>query len=110
MAVESVKDGFESLIPGRLERKPELAGQINAKYKFDVAGDDGGTWVVDLTTEGGSVVAGDGEADCNINIEAEDLMAIISGELNGQMAFMTGKLKVTGDMMLAMKLGSILGG
>ena len=110
MAVESVKDVFESLIPGRLEKKPELAGQINAKYKFAVAGDNGGTWVVDLTTEGGTVTAGDGEADCNIDIEAEDLMAIISGELNGQMAFMTGKLKVTGDMMLAMKLGSILGG
>ncbi|MBT6490533.1 MAG: SCP2 sterol-binding domain-containing protein, partial [Deltaproteobacteria bacterium] len=35
--------------------------------------------------------------------------AIINGELNGQMAFMSGKLKVQGDMMLAMKLGSILG-
>ena len=76
MAVESVKDVFESLIPGRLEKKPELAGQINAKYKFAVAGDDGGTWVVDLTTEGGSVTAGDGEADCTIDIEAEDLMVV----------------------------------
>jgi putative sterol carrier protein len=110
MAVESPKDVFESMIPGRLEKKPELAGNINAKYKFAVAGDAGGTWIVDLTTEGGCVTAGDGEADCNIDIEAEDLMAIISGELNGQMAFMTGKLKVTGDMMLAMKLGEILGG
>ena len=109
MAVESPKDVFESLIPGRLEKKPDLAGNINAKYKFAVAGDAGGTWIVDLTTDGGSVTAGDGEADCNIDIEADDLMAIISGELNGQMAFMTGKLKVTGDMMLAMKLGEILG-
>ena len=110
MAIESVSQVFEEIIAGRLEKKPELAGQIGAKYKFEVTGDDPGTWIVDLTEGSGSVNAGDGEADCSIAVDSADFLAIINGELNGQMAFMSGKLKVQGDMMLAMKLGSILGG
>ena len=109
MAIESVSKVFEENIAGRLERKPELVEQIGAKYKFEVTGDGGGTWLVDLSEGGGSVSAGDGEADCHITVDSADFLAIINGELNGQMAFMSGKLKVQGDMMLAMKLGSILG-
>jgi putative sterol carrier protein len=40
---------------------------------------------------------------------ASDFLDMVSGKLNGQMAFMTGKLKVEGDMMLAMQLGNVLG-
>ena len=109
MAIESVSKVFEENIAGRLERKPELAEQIGAKYKFEVTGDGGGTWLVDLSEGSGSVSAGDGDADCHITVDSADFLAIINGELNGQMAFMSGKLKVQGDMMLAMKLGSILG-
>jgi len=109
MAVESVNEIFEKHIPARLEKKPELVDQINAKYKFEVTGDAGGTWVVDLTEAGGKVMPGDAEANCNITITTEDFLDIINGKLNGQMAFMTGKLKVAGDMALAMKLGSLLG-
>jgi len=48
-------------------------------------------------------------AKCTINITADDLVSIVNGKLNAQMAFMTGKLKVAGDMGLALKLGSLLG-
>ena len=109
MAVESVSKVFEENIANRLESKPELAAQIGASYKFEVTGDGGGTWLVNLKEGNGSVSAGDGEADCHITVDSADFLAIINGELNGQMAFMSGKLNVQGDMMLAMKLGSILG-
>jgi putative sterol carrier protein len=109
MAVESVSKVFEENIANRLESKPELAAQIGASYKFEVTGDGGGTWLVNLKEGNGTVSAGDGEADCHITVDSADFLAIINGELNGQMAFMSGKLKVQGDMMLAMKLGSILG-
>ena len=109
MAIDSVSEVFEKNIAGRLERKPELDAQIGASYKFEVTGDGGGFWVVNLKEGNGSVSAGDGEADCHITVDSADFLAIINGELNGQMAFMSGKLKVQGDMMLAMKLGSILG-
>jgi putative sterol carrier protein len=110
MAIESAKELFEDYMPKRLESKPELVEKVNASYKFVVTGDNGGTWVVDLTVPGGTVKEEDTEANCTITVDSGDLVDIVSGKLNGQMAFMTGKLKVAGDMALAMKLGSVLGG
>lgn len=50
----------------------------------------------------------DGEADCTIHVAPEDLKAILAGELNPMSAFMSGKIKVKGDMSAAMKLQSLL--
>lgn len=47
-------------------------------------------------------------ADVTITMEDDDLVALMKGELNGMTAFMTGKLKIEGDMGVAMKLQSIL--
>ena len=63
-----------------------------------------------LTISGDSVTAGgDGEADCTMTASAETFEAILEGELSPTSAFMSGRLKVDGDMGMAMKLGSILG-
>lgn len=51
----------------------------------------------------------DGDADCRVKVAMADFVSIAEGDLNPQMAFMTGKLKVEGDMSLAMQLGTILG-
>lgn len=50
-----------------------------------------------------------GEADCIITASAETFQGLLAGDLSPTAAFMTGKLKVEGDMGLAMKLGSVLG-
>ena len=76
MAIDSVSEVFEKNIAGRLESKPELAAQIGASYKFEVTGDGGGTWVVDLKEGNGSVSAGDGDADCHITVESADFLAL----------------------------------
>ena len=47
-------------------------------------------------------------ADVTLTMEDDDLVALMKGELNGMTAFMTGKLKIEGDMGVAMKLQSIL--
>lgn len=109
MAVENAKQVFEDRLPKRLEKKPEMVEQINSSYKFDITGDGGGTWIVDLTQPGGKISEGDGEAACTITMTAPDFVDMMNGKLNGQMAFMSGKLKVAGDMGLAMKLQSLLG-
>ncbi|MDP6907997.1 MAG: SCP2 sterol-binding domain-containing protein [Flavobacteriales bacterium] len=49
------------------------------------------------------------EVDCTVDVELADLLAMLSGELNPMNAFMAGKLKVKGDMSVAMKLGTIMG-
>lgn len=55
------------------------------------------------------VRAGDDAADVTLTAEADVFQAILSGDMNPTMAFMTGKLAVDGDMGTAMKLGAVLG-
>ena len=50
----------------------------------------------------------DTAADCTIKMAFDDFTALIGGQLDGMTAFMTGKLKIEGDMGVAMKLQSIL--
>ncbi len=108
MAITDAGEIFDTRIPERLRTRPELIEKVNATYKFVVSGEGGGTWVVDLTQPGGKVVAGDSGAMCTITVGAKDLIDIVNGKLGATAAFMTGKLKVAGDMGLALKLGTLL--
>ncbi|MCF8461529.1 MAG: acyl-CoA dehydrogenase family protein [Flavobacteriales bacterium] len=49
------------------------------------------------------------EAQCTVDVAMEDLTSMLKGDLNPMNAFMSGKIKVKGDMSVAMKLGSIMG-
>lgn len=97
-----------SEINGRLN--PDKAKKINSTYLFDIGGADGGKWFADLTkADGPWIEKKDGEAKCTITVaKAEDWVAIASGKMNPTAAFMQGKIKVKGDMSLAMKLQSLL--
>lgn len=100
---------FEKHIPERLANKPDVVSSINNSYQFDLTGDGGGKWVVDLTQEGGKVFAGEKEdAGVIVTMTASDFVDLVNGKLSGQMAFMQGKLKIKGDMSLAMKLQQVL--
>ena len=89
----------------------EIADKIAAKasgsdfsrsVKLDTGGD--GVIVIDGTT----VSITDADADCTIKLSKDDLESLIAGELNPTMAFMQGKLKVEGDMSVAMQLSQVL--
>ena len=106
----TVQDVFEKHIPERLSSKPEVAEQINSSYQFDLTGENGGKYVVDLSTKSDWVQKGEIEdPGVTIIMSASDFVDLVSGKLNGQMAFMQGKLKIKGDMSLALKLQQILG-
>lgn len=109
MAVQNAREFFESYLPSRLAANAELASKVNASYQFALSGENGGTWLVDLTSSPGEVRALDGEAACRIEISDTDFLDVVNGKLDATMAFMGGKLKVSGDMALAMKLTHILG-
>lgn len=100
---------FEKHIPENIQKQLDKAKSMNATYKFVINGNNGGTWRVVLG-ENPHVESGDGNAQCTITVGDEDFVNIVTGKLNPQMAFMSGKLKVAGDMGLAMKLGTVLGG
>lgn len=103
------KQIFEERIDTRLKSDPTKAKAVNAIYQFDITGDNGGTWTVDLTQP--AVVSGStGKAQCTITMNSTDFVDVISEKLNPQMAFLQGRLKVAGDMSLALKLGTVLKG
>ena len=100
---------FEEKILENVKSKPDVIAKINSIYQFILSGPDGGSWYVDLTKPGGEVKAGENPgAKCTISMTDADFVALVSGKLNSQMAFMTGKLKIKGDMGLALKLQNIL--
>ncbi|MDP8254701.1 MAG: SCP2 sterol-binding domain-containing protein [Candidatus Alcyoniella australis] len=101
---------FDEKIPENLKNDPGKTAGMNAVYQFNITGDNGGSWFVDLTVDPSAVGEGTSDkANCTITCTDGDFVNIVSGKLNGQMAFMTGKLKIAGDMGLAMKLQKVLG-
>ncbi|XP_065406631.1 hydroxysteroid dehydrogenase-like protein 2 isoform X1 [Chrysemys picta bellii] len=79
-------------------------------YLFELSGDEGGTWYIDLKNKAGS--AGIGEppvkVDVVMSMSSGDFVKMFSGKLKPTMAFMSGKLKIKGNMALAMKLEKMM--
>ncbi len=108
MAVESVSEYFSKTVPARLAADPEEAKKIDAIYQFNITGDGGGTWIMDFTKP--EVREGaDEAAQCTLTMSAEDFLGMLNRTLNPVQAFMVGKIKVEGQMALAMKLQQVLG-
>ena len=63
---------------------------------------------MDLKNEGKMCKGEGAKPDCTIIMKDADFLSLASGKLNGQQAFMQGKLKLKGNMMLAQKLGGLL--
>ena len=98
---ETTREFFEGL-PARADAA-KLAG-MNNSYLFDI--ESAGKWLVTIADGTVSVREGEGEgnADCTIAASEENFQRILSGEQNATSAYMTGKLKIKGDMGAALKL------
>jgi len=102
----TAKEIFAKLEKKITERANEFS-QIGGTYKFVLNGAEGGTWVVDLRKDSFGVRESDEEAQCRVTISSEDFVKIATGKLKAESAFMRGKLKLIGDLGLAMKLGKL---
>ena len=89
----------------RMQEKGAKGGALGSTVKFEL---EDGTIFIDGRSTPAEVSAEDRDADCTIRCSAETLDRLMTGDLSATMAFMTGKLKVEGDMTVAMKLSSIL--
>jgi putative sterol carrier protein len=96
---DEVRSFFEGL-PSRID-PAKVAGMRNS-YVFDVEG--AGTWTVRVEDGAVAVREGAEDADCTISATEDTFRQIVAGEQNPTTAYMTGKLKVRGDMGAAMKL------
>jgi putative sterol carrier protein len=98
---------FEKTLPGKLTA--ERAADLGAKFQFNIDGDSGGSWIVDLTAPSDWVSEGESlDADCTINMKESDFIGILDRSVNPQMAFMMGKIRVSGNLALSLKLPKIL--
>ena len=95
----AVQDFFEGL-PTRVT--PDRIEGMNNTYVFDIEG--AGTWTVKVADGSVTVDEGDTGGDCTIATTAETFEKVVKGEQNPTAAYMSGKLKIKGDMGAAMKL------
>ncbi|MGD1843091.1 MAG: SCP2 sterol-binding domain-containing protein [Thermonemataceae bacterium] len=80
--------------------------KLNSTVKFDTSE---GVVFVDATQVPNIVNNEDKEAACKIKLSVENALKLLDGELNGMNAFMMGKIKVKGDMGVAMKVMQLIG-
>lgn len=94
MSVQEIADKMRSRV---------ASAGFEHSVKFDTGSD--GVIVID----GATVSNTDAPTDCTVKLSLDDLDSLISGDLNPTMAFMSGKIKVEGDMTVAMALSQVLG-
>jgi putative sterol carrier protein len=106
MAVADDVKAIFSAMPANFNA--DAAKGMNSVIQFNLSGDGGGSWHVAIK-EGTCTVNEGAHASPNMTMTmaAQDYVDMIMGKLNGQMAFMSGKLKIAGDMGLAMKMQSL---
>jgi putative sterol carrier protein len=86
----------------------DAARGLNAVYQFDITGDGGGKWYAAITNGELAVTKGEhASPSITITMAAQDYINLTEGKLNPQMAFMTGKIKIKGDLGLGMKMQQI---
>ena len=101
----TVKQFFQ-LLPGRLDS--DAAEDLNAVYQFDLSGAQGGQYI--LTIRDGTCQVEEGmHADPHVvlSMAGEDCIKILQGQLNGPAVAMSGRLKISGDIGLAMQLRAL---
>jgi putative sterol carrier protein len=104
--VTSVKQYIETL-PQRFVAS--AAKGVKAIYQFELSGEGGTTYHVVIDDGTFQVVEGaNASPSATIKMSAEDYVKMVNGKLSGTMAFMKGQMKVSGNVLLAQKLQSIL--
>ena len=89
---------------------PEKAKDINMVLGFDLSGDNGGNWSIKIAD--GAIDVNESPAEspnATISMDGDDYVKMMSGDLNPMMAFMSGKIKVDGDLNSVMKMQSLFG-
>jgi putative sterol carrier protein len=85
--------------------KKEAAQGLNAVYQFDLSGEGGGKWQISINDGTCDIKEGAHPSpNITISMAAQDYLDMVAGKLNPQMAFMSGKLRISGDMGLALRL------
>jgi putative sterol carrier protein len=103
MKVKTPEEFFEKVLPSRF--KPDKAAGIDVTVQMKITGPNGGDWVVTIKNQKLEVEKG---AHPSPTLELEmaetDYLDLVNGEISGEKAFLTGKLRFKGNIALALKL------
>lgn len=107
MELSKPREIFEK-VDRKIKENPEEYTELGAVYKFVLDGPDGGTWIIDLRKDTAGVREGDEEANCTFETQDVHFIELFNGSLPPENAFISGKLKLSGDVLLAVKFGELL--
>jgi putative sterol carrier protein len=100
--------GVIEKINEKLAANPEVSAKIDAIFQFVIHGDDGGEWWFDLTKTPPETGEGNNEnALCTVTMASDDFIAMVNKDADPMKLFMSGKLKIGGDISAAMKLQNL---
>jgi putative sterol carrier protein len=86
------------------------AAGVDGTIQLDLSGEGGGKWAIKISGGGFEIIEGGVEAPTTtLSMSAADFVGMANGTVNAMAAFMQGKIKLQGDMGLAMKFQSIFG-
>ena len=106
-APSSCKQLFDQM-PRRF--KKEAAQGLNAVFQFDLSGEGGGKWQLVINNDKCDIKEGAHPSpNTTFSMAAQDYLDMAAGKLNPQMAFMSGKLRIAGDMGLALRFQGLFG-
>ena len=100
---------FTQDIPRSIQSDVDKAKAVDAVFLFKVNGDGGGMWTVNMKDAPGVHEGDSGNAECTIEISTEDWKSMTEKPGSAMQFFMQGKIKVTGNALLATKLQSVIG-
>lgn len=104
----SSKEVFQ-MIDAALKTDPSVTEGMNAVYQFNLTGDDGGTYQMIIDEDSARAIEGtEKEPQCTLEMDADEYKDMVAGTINPTQAFMSGQLKIEGDIGLALQLQNVL--
>jgi len=109
IATVKPEDIFDKAFPALFEQKNEFMQKVGASYQFNILGEGGGFWVVDL--KAGEVRQGrEPETDCVIEMDTAVFSKFVTGRLDIPSAMKEGSLRLSGNPDYIVALGHFMGG
>ncbi|MGM8216382.1 SCP2 sterol-binding domain-containing protein [Bacillaceae bacterium W0354] len=103
-----MKQLLDNLV-NQANNNPEHLNGLKAKFSFDITDQEDVCWSIDFAGDSVQLIEGPiDDAKCTFKLSEKNFEKLIEGTLNPTTAFMMGKIKVNGDLTLALKLQQIL--